>query len=243
MAEVLSTPVATHQVGWATVTGDKYHHYDKHGRTRCGYQRRKGELSFRENPTSLSAWQCCSTCASIAPRTDAPVAAPAKFNYATDGQHLADVRAEQDRTRAAGRRYEPVASFGYSGQADYETQHALGAFDADGYELHRGDKVMLAPAYANGNERVGTINCILYHPVKENRRPDIEVSFSKGARLAASKGTWLDTHLLLSGQARRGRLRLERPAKPSTPTSVEPSQSTWQKKQYPTTQAIQLSLF
>jgi DNA polymerase-3 subunit beta len=136
--------------------------------------------------------------------------------------HPGDVRAGLDRPQA-GRRQEVVTSFGYKGQADYEAQHALGAFDAEGYELRRGDKVLLAPTYANGNERVGTIEGILYYPVSEKRRPDVRVSFPQSARLKSSTGTWLDTHLLLSHQARVRRLRLEQPTKPTTPTSSSPA--------------------
>ena len=39
------------------------------------------------------------------------------------------------------------------------------ALDSDGYELRRGDSVTLAPAYAKGNDQVGTIDSILYYPV------------------------------------------------------------------------------
>lgn len=204
---------AAHRVGWATVTTQqKYHHYDAKGLTRCGYRRKKGELSYAALPADLSAWQCCSTCDSVILRTNEPAVATGTLEYAASTQ-------SQPKPP---RRQAPVTSFGYRGQADYEAQHALGAFDADGYELRRGDKVMLAPDYAKGNERVGTIESIIYHPVSEKRRPDVEVSFPQSARLKRSKGTWLDTHLLLSHQAHTGRLRLEQPAVPAPPTLAEP---------------------
>jgi hypothetical protein len=209
----MDAPVAAHRVGWATVTTQqKYHHYDAKGLTRCGYRRKKGELSYADRPASLSTWQCCSTCDSIIQRTDEPAETTGELEYTAPAQ---------SQPKAA-RRQAPVASFGYRGQADYEAQHALGAFDADGYELRRSDKVMLAPDYAKGNERVGTIESILYHPVSEKRRPDVEVSFPQSARLKRSKGTWLDTHLLLSHQARPGRLRLEQPGQPATTTPTIP---------------------